>query len=88
MICAALGGVLGALLILAWKKTQGKKSPGGIVLRIVFGLCSFVFVLGIVTFGTYHVLRMTGEKSMRENISDVSMNMESEKKSSSDLVRW
>ena len=68
MICAALGGVLGALLVLAWKKTQGKKSLGGIVLRIVFGLCSFVFVLGIVTFGTYHVLRMTGEKSMRENM--------------------
>ena len=86
MICAALGGVLGALLVLAWKKTQGKKSLGGIVLRIVFGLCSFVFVLGIVTFGTYHVLRMTGEKSMRENISDVSMNMESEKKNSSDLI--
>ena len=86
MLFATLGGLLGALLAFAWKKTQGKKSFGGIVLRIGFGLCSFVFFLGIVAFGTYHVLRMTGEKSMKENISDVSMNMESEKKNSSDLI--
>lgn len=86
MICATLGGILGALLVLAWKKTQGKKSFGGIVLRVMFGFCSVVLFLGITAFGTYHVLRMTGEKKMQQNISDVSMDMASEKKNSSGLV--
>lgn len=86
MVCATLGGVLGALLVMAWKKTQGKRSPGGIMLRIAFGLCLLVLVLGTAAFGTYHVLRMTGEKKMQKNISDVSMDMASEKNNSSDLV--
>lgn len=86
MICATLGGLLGALLVIAWRNTQGKRNFGGIVLRIGFGLCMLVLVLGIVTFGTYHVLRMTGEKNMQQNISDVSMNMVSEKNNSSDLI--
>lgn len=86
MICATFGGLLGAFLVTAWRKTQGRKSFGGIMLRVLFGLCSLVLVLGIAAFGTYHVLRMTGEKKMQKNISDVSMKMASEKKNSSDLI--
>ena len=68
MVCAALGGLVGAWITIAWQKTQGEKNFGGILLRVLFGVCSFVFVLGLVTFGTYHVLRMNGEKNMQKNI--------------------
>lgn len=88
MVCAALGGLVGAWLTIAWQKTQGEKNFGGILLRVLFGVCSFVFVLGLVTFGTYHVLRMNGEKNMQKNVSDVSIAMTSDNKEnvSSDLI--
>lgn len=89
MICAALGGLAGAWLAIAWQKTQEKRSFGGILLRVLFGLCSFVFVLGLIAFGTYHVLRITGEKNMQKNISDVSINMTSDdKKTVSSNLIW
>ena len=34
--------------------------------------------LGVVAFGTYHVLRIGGEKTIKENISSAPLNMESE----------
>lgn len=88
MICTTFGGLAGAFLSIAWKKTQGKANLGGIILRFLFAVCLLVLILGTVAFGTYHVLRMSGEIDMQKNISDVSMNMESDdkKENSSDLI--
>ena len=77
MICAAIGGTFGGALALVWRETQGKKSAGGVLLRIAFGLCLLVVILGSAVFGTYHFLRIGGEKSMQNNISTVAMDMES-----------
>lgn len=90
MIVQTLGGTLGALLAFSWIETRGRKNAGGIVLRTCFGLCvAFVF-FGAAAFGTYHVLRLKGEQGMRQNISSVSLQMDSEEeqgeKGGSDLV--
>ena len=78
MIVQTLGGTLGALLAFSWIETRGRKNAGGIVLRTCFGLCvAFVF-FGAAAFGTYHVLRLKGEQGMRQNISSVSLQMDSE----------
>lgn len=78
ILCAAVGGTLGGALTLAWQRTKTKKSFGGIILRIVFGICTIMISLGVVAFGTYHVLRIGGEKTIKENISSAPLNMESE----------
>lgn len=90
MICAAVGGTLGGALALLWQKTQGKKSVGGVLLRVAFGLCLLVVILGSAVFGTYHFLRIGGEKSIQNNISTVAMDMESgnEKKDGNGNLIW
>lgn len=89
MIVQTLGGVFGALLALAWIRTSGRRrSVGGIVLRIGFGLFVAAAFFCTVALGTYHVLRIKGEQDMRRNISSASLNMDSEEseKDSSGLV--
>lgn len=88
MICAALGGTLGGLLTYAWQKTKGQKKPLGILLRVAFSLCLVVVIFVTTVFGTYHVLRVGGEKNMQENVSNAELKMQSDvkKAGSSDLI--
>ena len=88
MICAALGGTLGGLLTYAWQKTKGQKKPLGILLRVAFSLCLVVVIFATTVFGTYHVLRVGGEKNMQENVSNAELKMQSDvkKAGSSDLI--
>lgn len=88
MIVQTLGGTLGALLALCWIQTGGRKSVGGIALRIGFGLVAAAVFFCAAALGTYHILRIKGGKDMRQNISSVSLNMDSDEKekNSSGLV--
>lgn len=80
MILNTLGGMLGSLCALEWKNTSGKKKAVGILLRVASVFCAAVVFLGVTAFGTYHVLRVNGEKQMKEKVSSVSLTMESKDK--------
>ena len=77
MILNTLGGMLGSLCVIEWRNTSGKKKVGGILLRVASVLCAAVVFLGVTAFGTYHVLRVNGEKQMKKNVSSASLSMES-----------
>ena len=75
MVLNTLGGLLGAFLTIRWQHTAGKKTVGGILLRVAFGLSVMILIFGTAAFGTYHVLRTGGERDMRENVSSVALSM-------------
>ena len=72
-----LGGLLGAIIFNGWKYAFKAKTAGRYCLRVVMILCSLVIVCGAGVLGTYHFLRISGEKNTKGNISTVENRMES-----------
>lgn len=77
ILSQTIGGMLGALLVSAWSRNRGRKSAGAILLRAAFGVVLAAVFFSAAAFGTYHVLRIKGERGMHQNISSVSTEMES-----------
>lgn len=72
-----LGGMLGCLIAISWRRAKRKKGPVHLVFRMVFVLAAVFAFLGAGAFGTYHFLRVGGEKGMKVNASTVPLSVES-----------
>lgn len=72
-IGALLGGVLVWICFLAFRN----KSIKFMILRFLIGITCLLLLLIIILFGIYHFSRINGKQTIQNNISSISLNMQS-----------